>query len=341
MGISTSMLRVLTHPPMPSVDLLLPAVCKPGFWHSCTGVCSCLACDKGMFCPGGWPQAKNYAADILKGERLSCEKAVPVPATGSSITTSTIQANGLTTKSTRSSRPQDCVPMPGFYLNATSRALQQAALCPRNTYSPGYGRIRQCLRCQSGTEENSATGFSDDLTSVKAGTKHPRTNRTSVCREYHCSNCCCGCCCQLALLSHEQLLSCACTCCVSGYLQPAVDLSTHHNQLDLELNLTSLLLCPAAAEVPPGRYLVQNVVRDCPAGSFRTSYSETTESSSRYCYTCPPGVTTNGTKAVKKEDCNGERCYNCLACTKLSSTAVCLMCDVIGGRLQPACQFHR
>jgi hypothetical protein len=134
-----------------------------------------------MFCPGGWREAKNYAAEDLKGLRHSCKKAQVVPENSTTITTLTIQADGLTTKSNRSTRPQDCVPMPGFYLNATSRATQEAALCPRSTYSPGYGRIRQCLRCQSGTEEKNPSPYTSSL---PAATNQLRINRLEVCREY-------------------------------------------------------------------------------------------------------------------------------------------------------------
>jgi hypothetical protein len=135
-----------------------------------------------MFCPGGWPHLKNYGAAADKGLRHSCETAT-VLGVGSTITPAIIQHNGLTTKSERSTRPQDCVPMPGFYLNATSRATQKAALCPKSTYSAGFGRIRQCLRCQSGTEENPASAYSTTLPAVGNPVKL-RSNRIEVCREY-------------------------------------------------------------------------------------------------------------------------------------------------------------
>lgn len=173
----------------PAAALLCSAatVCMPGTWHSCvSGSCTCLPCDKGMFCPGGWRQAKNYAPEDQKGQRLSCEQATVVGA-ASSINTTTIRANGLTTKSSGAKRPQDCVPMPGFYLASTGRNSQKAALCPNSTYSPGYGRIRQCLKCQSGTEEKPGAGYASDPATVTSPSQL-RTNRTDVCREYHC--CC-------------------------------------------------------------------------------------------------------------------------------------------------------
>ncbi|WIA16345.1 hypothetical protein OEZ85_013043 [Tetradesmus obliquus] len=217
----------------------LNCVCMPGTWHSCvSGSCTCLSCDKGMFCPGGWRQAKNYAPEDQKGQRLSCEQATVVGA-ASPINTTTIRANGLTTKSSGAKRPQDCVPMPGFYLASTGRNTQKAALCPKSTYSPGYGRIRQCLKCQSGTEEKPDADYATDVAELSpSSNKMLRVNRTDVC------------------------------------------------------------------QVGPGRYLVQNVVRDCPAGSFRKAWSQTIESNSRYCFTCPPGVTTNSTRATDQTACN-------------------------------------
>ncbi|WIA36543.1 hypothetical protein OEZ86_007835 [Tetradesmus obliquus] len=216
----------------------LNCVCMPGTWHSCvSGSCTCLPCDKGMFCPGGWRQAKNYAPEDQKGQRLSCEQATVVGA-ASPINTTTIRANGLTTKSSGAKRPQDCVPMPGFYLASTGRNTQKAALCPKSTYSPGYGRIRQCLKCQSGTEEKPDADYATNVTDLSPpSNKTLRVNRTDVC------------------------------------------------------------------QVGPGRYLVQNVVRDCPAGSFRKAWSQTIESNSRYCFTCPPGVTTNSTRATDQTAC--------------------------------------
>eukprot|EP00878_Enallax_costatus_P039056 GHUV01044574.1.p1 GENE.GHUV01044574.1~~GHUV01044574.1.p1 ORF type:complete len:745 (+),score=130.50 GHUV01044574.1:1229-3463(+) len=58
------------------------------------------------------------------------------------------------------------------------------------------------------------------------------------------------------------------------------------------------------AEVPPGRYLVQNVVRVCPMGTFRTSFSQTNEESAKICFACPPGITTNTTAATNQSACN-------------------------------------
>lgn len=57
------------------------------------------------------------------------------------------------------------------------------------------------------------------------------------------------------------------------------------------------------AEVPPGRYLVQNVVRACPSGTFRSAYSMVTEPNVKICFSCPPGITTNGTAATSATDC--------------------------------------
>lgn len=72
--------------------------------------------------------------------------------------------------------------------------------------------------------------------------------------------------------------------------------------------LTCSVLCYAcplvSAEVPPGRYLVQNVVRECPAGTFRRPYSMVTEESAKICYSCPPGITTSSSAATSEAACN-------------------------------------
>jgi hypothetical protein len=72
--------------------------------------------------------------------------------------------------------------MPGFYLTATSRETQKAALCPASTYSVGFGRVRQCLRCQSGTEEDPADDWSDTMPANGDAPKL-RINRLEVCGE--------------------------------------------------------------------------------------------------------------------------------------------------------------
>ncbi|WIA12137.1 hypothetical protein OEZ85_012210 [Tetradesmus obliquus] len=226
---------------VPSKDNL-QCICPSGTWYSCgSSACECKACDRAMFCPGGNPAAKNHAPDSQKGLRLSCVKAEEVNATNTLITTTSIQRQGLTTKTTRAKRFVDCVTLPGFYLKTTSPATQEAAPCRRNTYSPGYSRLRQCLRCQSGTAENPDAGFAD-VDALQPG-QYPdkaslRTDRLKVC------------------------------------------------------------------QVPPGGYLSQNVVRDCPPGSFRGSFTYTTETASRYCFSCPAGLTTSKARATLPSDCN-------------------------------------
>lgn len=81
------------------------------------------------------------------------------------------------------------VPMPGWYLNAATEALQEASLCPPLSYSPGYGRIRNCLRCQSGTVENpTGTLFVNSPADLSNSTLKLRVDRFAVCREYQTSD---------------------------------------------------------------------------------------------------------------------------------------------------------
>lgn len=60
--------------------------------------------------------------------RLSCVKAEEVNATNTLITTTSIQRQGLTTKTSRAKRFVDCVTLPGFYLKTTSPATQEVCV---------------------------------------------------------------------------------------------------------------------------------------------------------------------------------------------------------------------
>lgn len=77
--------------------------------------------------------------------------------------------------------------MPGFFLSATTEAAQVANVCPPLSYSPGYSRIRQCLKCQSGTAENTEVfkfpATVDDARNYKNTTHTLRADRNKVCRE--------------------------------------------------------------------------------------------------------------------------------------------------------------
>jgi Tyrosine-protein kinase ephrin type A/B receptor-like len=65
------------------------------------------------------------------------------------------------------------------------------------------------------------------------------------------------------------------------------------------------LLLLAAAEVPPGRFLDFNVVRDCPKGLYQEEYLETTESAASRCLSCPRGWTTASKGTALKNACTG------------------------------------
>eukprot|EP00775_Hariotina_reticulata_P000967 gene967-1293_t len=128
------------------------------------------------------------------------------------------------------------IPLPGYFLAVASRRNQQAQLCPKNTYSPGMQRIRQCLRCQSGLEEEpaftAAAGGEAPAAGVKVG----------------------------------DVVT------VNG--QPVTVSQLRANKINV-------------CGVPAGRYISQNVVRDCPAGTFRSTHVLPTDEAARYCNPCP------------------------------------------------------
>lgn len=51
-----------------------------------------------------------------------------------------------------------------------------------------------------------------------------------------------------------------------------------------------MLFCPA--EVPPGRYMSQGLVRWCPQGFYRENYTNFDAAVSQICLACKPGITT-------------------------------------------------
>jgi hypothetical protein len=61
-----------------------------------------------------------------------------------------------------------------------------------------------------------------------------------------------------------------------------------------------------AAGVPAGRFISQNVVRDCPIGTFRSTYLPPTDEAARYCNPCPQGITTAAPRSTGFHACTGE-----------------------------------
>ena len=87
----------------------------------------------------------------------------------------------------------------------------------------------------------------------------------------------------------------SCFKCQSGMVEPVYFTST-------TLRVSKTDVCG----VPAGRYLSQNVVRDCPLGSFRSTWELAVDVNARYCYPCPPGITTSSAAATSFAACNGE-----------------------------------
>ena len=58
------------------------------------------------------------------------------------------------------------------------------------------------------------------------------------------------------------------------------------------------------AEVPPGRYVSQGLVRVCPQGFYRESYVDFDAAVAQKCVACNPGITTAGAGAKLAAECN-------------------------------------
>ncbi|KAF8065592.1 hypothetical protein HT031_003193 [Scenedesmus sp. PABB004] len=249
---------------MPSTNSL-NCVCPPGTYEN-DDKTSCIPCERGYYCAGGNQEMRNGVPTAEQmGWKRACRRGT---VSNETATQAAIEAWGLTTKFSRARRHQDCVPIPGFSLALTSPATQSAALCPTSTYSPGFGRIRQCLRCQSGLEEDPADLFINATNPTLlplVGNPKLRVDRTVVCK------------------------------------------------------------------VPSGRYLVQNVVRDCKPGTFRNGFAYAGDPAARYCQGCPPGLTGNSSRPSSLDDCNialpGVR-YNGTAAPLLSQSGSDVSADL-------------
>lgn len=64
------------------------------------------------------------------------------------------------------------------------------------------------------------------------------------------------------------------------------------------------LLLPDPAEVPPGKYMSQGLVRQCPQGFYRANYEFYDAAVAQICVACNPGITTNGAGAKSAGECN-------------------------------------
>lgn len=58
------------------------------------------------------------------------------------------------------------------------------------------------------------------------------------------------------------------------------------------------------AEVPPGRYVSQGLVRWCPQGFYRADYVAFDALVAQQCLACEPGITTAGAGARSAAECN-------------------------------------
>ena len=101
--------------------------------------------------------------------------------------------SGLTTPSTASTDPEQCtLALPGYRVQGPG----QAAMCPRNSYNPGYNAVTSCTPCETGLvtlaaaskSENSClappgVGYDPDASGVKALACPPNTYKSGFNRK--------------------------------------------------------------------------------------------------------------------------------------------------------------
>lgn len=123
----------------------------------------------------------------------------------------------------------------GFAMTALATG---AAACDPSTYAPAFNRLARCLRCQSGLQEPAASNL----------TSSQRASKRTVCSE----------CCAQAAPGWAGM----------PRLSPgpaAVPMSKTVMRHPCPPPCNSFV----PAEVPPGRYMQQGLVRWCPQGAWR------------------------------------------------------------------------
>jgi hypothetical protein len=72
-----------------------------------------------------------------------------------------------------------------------------------------------------------------------------------------------------------------------------------------EAKLTVLVLVLlVVAEVPPGKYVSQGLVRLCPQGFYRANYAAFDAAIAQICVSCSSGITTTGAGAKSAAECS-------------------------------------
>ena len=66
----------------------------------------------------------------------------------------------------------------------------------------------------------------------------------------------------------------------------------------------ALVLPPSPAELPPGKYMSQGLVRICPQGFYRENWVDFDDAIGTLCLACNPGITTDGAGKGLRSDCN-------------------------------------
>jgi uncharacterized membrane protein len=186
----------------------------------------------------------------------------------------------------------------------------QATACSPSTYAPSLNRLARCLRCQSGLQEAPNSGLIDGQRDSKRAVcseclEDLQVLQSSVLGTYNTM-------CMLVMLLARRL---------AGDQPVLVYSSCHlasvarHPQMQLRQLQAAVqpqfaciaavpCCCRPAAEVPPGRFMSQGLVRICPQGFWREHFLDFDHPNATICHPCSRGVTTAGAGAGSRSLCN-------------------------------------
>jgi hypothetical protein len=115
-------------------------VCGPSTYENTTDATSCERCPANSYCTGG-DKVENPTS---RGALQEC-------------------GAGLITRNTGARSQTDCVAPAGFAMTSPTTATA----CGQSEYAPRYNRLKTCLKCQGGLEEEVPSTFTDGQRSSK------------------------------------------------------------------------------------------------------------------------------------------------------------------------------